>query len=199
MLAFITPTASAYPARSPVHTPFGGALLFPLQAAVCCPLEAPVVLSIARRLLELGAPANISWRGVDGCHTPLSKALCLGNLPLAQLLVGAGAGGRGRGRGCAPIHEPVVPLTFPMCGGSAGWAVVIASCWPACASGLAQAEEPASSAAGSWPAHMLQYPRRLPRLPRSLSGPGPPALLSTSPFRLQRGAAPHRPSGAKPL
>ncbi|KAL4437009.1 hypothetical protein ABPG75_004148 [Micractinium tetrahymenae] len=75
----------------PVHTPFGGALLYPLQATVCSPMEAASVLGIARCLLELGAPPNIAWCGVDGCHTPLSRALCLGNLQLAQLLVEAGA------------------------------------------------------------------------------------------------------------
>lgn len=89
--------SSLLPNRRPVRTPFGGALLFPLQAAVCSPLEPAAVLRIASRLLELGAAPNISWCSVDGCHTPLSKALCLGNLQLAQLLVGAGAGGHGGG------------------------------------------------------------------------------------------------------
>lgn len=78
--------------RSRVHTPFGGARLYPLQAAVCAPLEAGTQLLIARRLLDLGASPNVAWRDCSGRHTPLSQALVQRHPRLAELLVERGAG-----------------------------------------------------------------------------------------------------------
>lgn len=45
--------------------------------------------------MELGAAVNVRCRDCSGEHTPLSKALVLRNLPLAELLMQNGAGDEG--------------------------------------------------------------------------------------------------------
>lgn len=87
-----------------VDTPFGGALLRPLQATVCSPLAPQLGVAVARRLLELGASTAITWLDTGGVHTPLSKALLLRNWRLAELLCGHGAGEPGCREGVG--HHP---------------------------------------------------------------------------------------------
>ncbi|PSC67248.1 NACHT and Ankyrin domain [Micractinium conductrix] len=74
-----------------VHTPFGGSLLWPLQAAVCAPLPPHDVQRLCGVLLELGASPLIAWHDLGGSHTPLSRALAVLNLPLAEALLAHGA------------------------------------------------------------------------------------------------------------
>lgn len=76
-----------------METPFGGAAFHPLFAAAATPLPHSLALAAAERLMELGAAVNVRCRDCSGEHTPLSKALALRNLPLAQLLVQQDAGG----------------------------------------------------------------------------------------------------------
>jgi hypothetical protein len=78
--------------NSLVETPFGGAAYHPLFAAAATPLPHSLALAAAQRLMELGAAVNVRSRDCSGEHTPLSKALVLRNLPLAELLVQQGAG-----------------------------------------------------------------------------------------------------------
>ena len=80
--------------RRRVHTPFGGSLLWPLQAAVCAPLPPHDVQRLCGVLLELGASPLIAWHDLGGAHTPLSRALAVLNLPLAEALLAHGAGAR---------------------------------------------------------------------------------------------------------
>lgn len=76
--------------------PFSGTAMFPLQAAVCSAVDPTTQLTIARRLLDLGADPNQAWRALSGLlHTPLSRAVALRNLTLAELLVSRGAGEAG--------------------------------------------------------------------------------------------------------
>lgn len=89
-----------------MFTPFGGAHLYPLQAAVCAPLEPTSALAVARRLLALGADPNIRWRDCGGQHTPLGKALALRNFQLAELLAEHGAGGWAGGGGGSESRCP---------------------------------------------------------------------------------------------
>ena len=87
-----------------VETPFGGAAYHPLFAAAATPLPHSLALAAAQRLMELGAAVNVRSRDCSGEHTPLSKALALRNLPLAQLLVQQRAGAsRGVLSGCRRV------------------------------------------------------------------------------------------------
>jgi hypothetical protein len=74
-----------------VRIPYGGASLYPLQAAVCAPLGADAALAVTRRLLDAGADPNIRWRDCGGEHTPLSKALVLHSFRVGEVLAERGA------------------------------------------------------------------------------------------------------------
>lgn len=77
--------------RSLVRIPYGGASLFPLQAAVCSPLDVSTSLAVTRRLLAVGADPNTRWRDCGGEQTALSKALVLHRFLLGEVLVAHGA------------------------------------------------------------------------------------------------------------
>ena len=70
--------------------------------------------------MEAGAAANVRWRDCGGEHTPLSKALVLRNLPLAELLVQRGAGRGARVHGSLPLlSRPRAAAELRPCGAAA--------------------------------------------------------------------------------